>query len=461
MFSGVSDGMNAACDSMNWLESRSILLSAGSDGINGCELWTSMATFSSTSLLIDINPSGDSTPGLWMGMQELINDENGLVFFDADDGVNGREMWVSDGTVGGTQRITSLNGPGDGLKISSKMSPWMNGMVFTDVENKFIWSNGSTTVELFDAPFFSTSMQLILDSTASDISVHSLTKMWPSGTGLWFSAATVAEDFEMHHISNTGVLTSWNLNILEGSMPDSLITYGANNIVIAEDGNNGRQLARLNWDGTHNWLTSLTLQSNGASATNVGSSLGLNLIGDILIFDAQTSGVDTTLWGFNITSNAALELSNSILAPGENSGAVVLDGKIWFDCVTTTTATELCYSDGTVSGSKMAYEFQPGISSSDIRDLAVVNQQLLIIADGEVNGIDSGHCLWTIDSQTLTASIVIDPWVGVGNNSQSGTYGELEISDEIVFFIANNGLNGHEIHSWSPLALSDDWLIWN
>ncbi|HJL59544.1 MAG TPA: hypothetical protein QF621_04245, partial [Candidatus Thalassarchaeaceae archaeon] len=76
-------------------------------------------------------------------------------------------------------------------------------------------------------------------------------------------------------------------------------------------------------------------------------------------------------------------------------------------------------------------------------------------------GIDSGHCLWTIDSQTLTASIVIDPWVGVGNNSQSGTYGELEISDEIVFFIANNGLNGHEIHSWSPLALSDDWLIWN
>ena len=458
---GVTNGMNTACDSMNWLESRSILLSAGSDGINGCELWTSMATFSSTSLLIDINPSGDSTPGLWMGMQELINDENGLVFFDADDGVNGREMWVSDGTVGGTQRITSLNGPGDGLKISSKMSPWMNGMVFTDVENKFIWSNGSTTVELFDAPFFSTSMQLILDSTASDISVHSLTKMWPSGTGLWFSAATVAEDFEMHHISNTGVLTSWNLNILEGSMPDSLITHGANNIVIAEDGNNGRQLARLNWDGTHNWLTSLTLQSNGASATNVGSSLGLNLIGDILIFDAQTSGVDTTLWGFNITSNAALELSNSILAPGENSGAVVLDGKIWFDCVTTTTATELCYSDGTVSGSKMAYEFQPGISSSDIRDLAVVNQQLLIIADGEVNGIDSGHCLWTLDSQTLTASIVIDPWVGVGNNSQSGTYGELEISDEIVFFIANNGLNGHEIHSWSPLALSDDWLIWN
>jgi ELWxxDGT repeat protein len=458
---GITNGMNTACASMNWLESKSMLISAGSDGINGCELWTSMATLSSTSLLIDINPTGDSTPGLWLGMHELINNGNELVFFDADDGLNGREMWVSDGTANGTQRITSTNGVNDGLKISSKISPWMNGMVFTNFENKFMWSDGSTAVELFDAPFFSTSMQIILDSSTSDMSVHTLTELWPSETGMWFSAATVTEDLEIHHISNSGVLTSWNLNTLEGSMPSSLITNGADNIVIAEDGNNGRQLARLNWDGTHNWVTSLTLQNNGASATNVGVRMGLNLIGDILVFDAQTSGVDTTLWGFNITTNSAQELSNLILAPGENSGAVYLDGKIWFDCVTATSATELCYSDGTIAGSKLAHEFQPGISSSDIREIVVVNHQLLIIADGEEDGIDSGHCLWVLNSQTLEASIAYDPWSGTGNNSQSGTYGELEVSNEILFFIANNGFNGHEIHSWSPLGLTGDWLIWD
>jgi ELWxxDGT repeat protein len=189
--------------------------------------------------------------------------------------------------------------------------------------------------------------------------------------------------------------------------------------------------------------------------------MGLNLIGDILVFDAQTSGVDTTLWGFNITTNSAQELSNLILAPGENSGAVYLDGKIWFDCVTATSATELCYSDGTIAGSKLAHEFQPGISSSDIREIVVVNHQLLIIADGEEDGIDSGHCLWVLNSQTLEASIAYDPWSGTGNNSQSGTYGELEVSNEILFFIANNGFNGHEIHSWSPLGLTGDWLIWD
>ena len=90
----------------------------------------------------------------------------------------------------------------------------------------------------------------------------------------------------------------------------------------------------------------------------------------------------------------------------------------------------------------------------------MVNQQLLIIADGEEDGIDSGHCLWTLSSQSLEASIAYDPWQGIGNNSQSATYGEIETSNEIIFFIANNGLNGHEIHSWSPLGLTGDWLIW-
>ena len=73
------------------------------------------------------------------------------------------------------------------------------------------------------------------------------------------------------------------------------------NVVIADDGFNGRQLVKLNDDGSHEWLTSLTLQSNGAPTTSVGEKMGLNVIGDTVLFDAQTSGVDTTLWSYNMT----------------------------------------------------------------------------------------------------------------------------------------------------------------
>ena len=59
----------------------------------------------------------------------------------------------------------------------------------------------------------------------------------------------------------------------------------------------------------------------------------------------------------------------------------------------------------------------------------------------------------------MEASLAYDPWAGSGNNSQTGTYGNLEVSDEIIFMVANNGLTGHEIHSWSPSSIGNAWLI--
>ncbi len=47
-------------------------------------------------ILKDINPTAASS-----GITEL-EAVNGTVFFAADDGVHGRELWRSDGTAGGT-----------------------------------------------------------------------------------------------------------------------------------------------------------------------------------------------------------------------------------------------------------------------------------------------------------------------------------------------------------------------
>ena len=45
-------------------------------------------------------------------------------------------------------------------------------------------------------------------------------------------------------------------------------------------------------------------------------------------------------------------------------------------------------------------------------------------------------------------------------NSDSGNYGALVGSSELVIFVADNGLTGMELHLWSPLTLQDEWLIW-
>src|SRR5206468_441715 len=65
------------------------------DGEHGVELWVTDGTTGGTTLLSDLSPGlNSSTPTdlLVVGAK---------LFFKADDGVHGRELWVTDGTPAG------------------------------------------------------------------------------------------------------------------------------------------------------------------------------------------------------------------------------------------------------------------------------------------------------------------------------------------------------------------------
>tara|TARA_B100001778_G_C18362070_1_gene526884 strand:- start:371 stop:742 length:372 start_codon:yes stop_codon:yes gene_type:complete len=46
------------------------------------------------------------------------------------------------------------------------------------------------------------------------------------------------------------------------------------------------------------------------------------------------------------------------------------------------------------------------------------------------------------------------------SSSNAGADGTLIGNEELVIFVADNGLTGMELHLWSPLTLQDEWLIW-
>lgn len=66
---------------------------------------------------------------------------NGILFFSADDGVHGRELWRSDGSAEGTQLLSDLN-PG-----SQPSNP--SGFVFSGGSLYFSADNGGTGMELW------------------------------------------------------------------------------------------------------------------------------------------------------------------------------------------------------------------------------------------------------------------------------------------------------------------------
>ncbi len=81
------------------------------DGIHGRELWISDGTANGTQMVTDLNPNGD---GLFTQYSDHAFAElNGNIFFYGSDGVNGIQLWKSDGTAAGTQIVKIINPTGD------------------------------------------------------------------------------------------------------------------------------------------------------------------------------------------------------------------------------------------------------------------------------------------------------------------------------------------------------------
>jgi ELWxxDGT repeat protein len=105
------------------------LFFVGTDTTNGAELWKSDGTSAGTVLVKDINPgsAGSLTQEFFVGSGNV----NGRLYFSANDGVHGREPWVSDGTPAGTVLVKDIN-PG----TADSAPGWftnVNGLVYFDV----------------------------------------------------------------------------------------------------------------------------------------------------------------------------------------------------------------------------------------------------------------------------------------------------------------------------------------
>ena len=114
---GVTNGFSSECSNF---QSSDVLMFSSNDGTNGCELWV-LDRDNSPLMLMDIHPSGDSIPGRELGIHVVETERGQRFFFDADDGVHGRELWVSDGTSIGTTMLGDMES-GDGIGWNSEMT---------------------------------------------------------------------------------------------------------------------------------------------------------------------------------------------------------------------------------------------------------------------------------------------------------------------------------------------------
>lgn len=118
---------NGASIPQRFCVANNLLFFTANDGTNGEELWK---TDGSTNSLVK-----DIFTGSANSNSEFLTSYNNSIFFRSNDGINGDELWKSDGTTNGTSMFVDLN-PG-----AASSSPY-NLFVFND-ELYFAASDGS------------------------------------------------------------------------------------------------------------------------------------------------------------------------------------------------------------------------------------------------------------------------------------------------------------------------------
>jgi ELWxxDGT repeat protein len=117
------------------------------DGVNGRELWVSDGTLGGTFLVRDIRP-GTCTSTPCSSAPANLRDVGGILYFTADDGLNGRELWQSDGTASGTVLVQDIapgaaaSNPADITSLATRQGTY----------TFFTANDGNTGMELWLIP---------------------------------------------------------------------------------------------------------------------------------------------------------------------------------------------------------------------------------------------------------------------------------------------------------------------
>ena len=158
------------------------LLFSAFTSASGVELWVSDGTEGGTSMVKDINTTAGigSSPSHMTGF-------GGKAYFSADDGTNGAELWVSDGTGGGTGLLKDINPSGSSAP---------SGFAAVGSLLYFIANDGTHGYELWKTdgtPGGTVMVKDLVDGSGNSL-IRALTNL--NGT-LFFGNSTTADGAEL------------------------------------------------------------------------------------------------------------------------------------------------------------------------------------------------------------------------------------------------------------------------
>jgi ELWxxDGT repeat protein len=319
----------------------STLFFSGTDFLYGRELWKSATT--GTTRVKNINPR--TSYGLGTGSSPLyLTVMNSVLYFSANNGTNGRELWKSDGTEAGTTLVRDIFAGGEGTPADLTVV-------------------GSTL-------YFS-----VLDGS--------------TGRELWKSDGSEAGTERLKDI-NAGAANS---------DPTYLVAMDPVLYFTANDGINGREL----WK-SYGTAASTTLVMDINSGP-LGSDPAFLTVVDSTVYFAATDGIGgSELWKSDGTPEGTVLVKDINPGPGGSTPAnlTAIEGILYFVANDGLTGNELWMSRGDADTTVSLGDIAPGIAGSNPSGMTLRGNQLLFCAtDSAAHGAE----LWAITLEFAPPSV--------------------------------------------------------
>jgi len=393
---------------------------AANDGTNGRELWKSDGTPGGTTMVEDAIPGGGINPGPASANLGRFTNVNGTLFFRANDGVNGSELWQSDGTPAGTKMVD------DDAVADGGITPGLAS------------SNPDSLAVVGDTLFFEAN-----DGT--------------NGEEAWMTDGTAAgtrmvdDDAPADGGINPGA---------DDSLPSDFVDLNGTAYFRAEDGVNGLELWRSDGTAAGTTMVDDLLPGVGINPGSAHASPDdLVVVGGVLYFSANDGTNGEELWKSDGTAAGTTMVEDSVPGGGLNpspgagsdpSDLVNINGTLFFQADDGTNGDELWQSDGTVAGTAMVDDhpvpnggINPGAGDSFPVEMTELNGSVYFQANDGTNGAE----LWRSDGTPAGTSMVEDAVPGGGINpgaADSFVYGLTRVGGTL-FFAAEDVTNGGEV----------------